>query len=131
MDTSKFNVKKEWRSFGKGLAIILAVIAVVQYFKGVSFFPCFAAAGVIVMAAALTFPLLLKPLYILFSCVGQLMGWVMTRFILSVLFFVIFTVLGLIMRFFGKRFLNVQFPVRKESLWIDKDQRESHYNEQF
>jgi hypothetical protein len=131
MDTSKFNVKKEWRSFGKGLALILAVIAVVQYFKHVAFFPYFFAAGVIIMIVALTCPLFLKPLYILFSCLGQLFGWVMTRLILSVLFFIIFTFLGLTMRLFGKRFLDIQFPQQKTTLWIEKDKKGCDYTEQF
>jgi hypothetical protein len=131
MDTSKFNVKKEWRSFGKGLALILVVIAVVQYLKHVALFPYFFTAGAIIMIVALTCPFLLKPLYILFSCVGQLLGWVMTRLILSVLFFIIFTFIGWTMRLFGKRFLDIQFPQQKTTLWIEKDKKGSNYTEQF
>jgi hypothetical protein len=49
------------------------------------------------------------------------MGWVMTRVILTVLFFAVFTPLGFIARLVGKRFLHLAIETSAESYWVPKD----------
>ena len=45
-----------------------------------------------------------------------IIGWIMTRIILSVLFFSIITIIGLFTRLLGKDFLNLQLK-SNESYW--------------
>ena len=56
-----------------------------------------------VMAAlALIIPVALQPIYIVWMKFGSVMGWVNTRIILGLLFYVMFLPVGLVMRLFGK-----------------------------
>lgn len=115
MDKTKFDNKKEWRKFGIGLGIILSVIATIQLIIGRELYPYFYGVGLIVFLVGLVLPILLKPVFILFSYIGFVLGWFMTRVILSVLFYLVFTTIGLILRLFGKHFLNIKFDKKADS----------------
>jgi hypothetical protein len=136
MDRSKFNDKREWRKFAVGLGIILAVIASLLLIKARPAYPWFYGAAALVVLTGVLLPLLIKPLFILFSYLGFGLGWLMTRLILTALFFLIITPIGFICRLFGKRFLDLRFDRRPETYWIEKAQdrdREgvSGYENQF
>lgn len=120
MDRSKFSDKKEWRKFALGLAIILAIIATLLLVKGRASFPWFYGAGMLSVLVGLLAPVLIKPLFVLFTYLGFGLGWVMTRLILAVLFFLVMTPIGLLSRLFGKRFLDLRFDRRADTYWIDK-----------
>ena len=51
---------------------------------------------------ALLIPRVLRPVYIIWMKIGHAIGWVNTRIILGVLFYVLVLPMGLIMRLFGK-----------------------------
>ena len=50
--------------------------------------------------AGLVFPVLLKPIYVIWMRLAFILGWINTRIILIVLFYLVFTPLGLLMRLF-------------------------------
>lgn len=131
MDKAKFNDKKEWRKFGIGLCIILLVIATIQLIIGRELYPYFFSVGIVVLLIGLVLPILLKPIFILFSYIGFILGWFMTRVILSILFYIVFTFIGLISRTFGKKFLDLKFDRSTDSYWIDKNNEENNYQNQF
>ncbi|MDQ1351604.1 MAG: hypothetical protein QG657_1909 [Acidobacteriota bacterium] len=122
MDKSKFNVKSEWRKFGIILGIILAVIATILLIKARASTIYFYGAGFFFTAAALIVPIVVKPVFILFLYIAHVMGWIMTRLILGILFYLVITPMGLLGRLFGKRFLDLKFPGKQESYWIETDQ---------
>ena len=119
MDKSKFNVKKEWRNFGIGLSVILAIIATIQLYFDNKIYLYLYLSALIILFFSFVLPIVIKPIFILFSYIGFGMGWVMTRVILSLLFYLLFTPLGLMLRLFGKQFLDIKFKDGKESHWID------------
>lgn len=133
MDKSKFNDKKEWRKFGIGLGIILSIIATIQLIIARELYPYFYGTGLIVFLVGLVLPILLKPFFILFSYIGFVLGWFMTRVILSVFFYLVFTTIGLILGLFGKHFLDIKFDKKADSYWIDKKserlERENYENQ--
>ena len=66
--------------------------------------------------------------------VGIILGWFMTRVILSLLFYLVFTPIGLILRFFGKQFLELSWDNSKESYWnfrVNEDIKKGSYEKQF
>ncbi len=132
MDKSKFNDKKEWRKFGYGVAVILALIATFQILTGKDLYPYFYAAAAVMALFALILPVILKPLFILFSYLGLVMGWIMTRIILTVMFYVIFTLIGFLVRLFRKQVLEMKFPLDGPSYWIDRKKDEIiNYENQY
>ena len=74
MDKSKFNDKKEWRKFGIGVAAILAVIATIQLIVGKELFIYFYGVAVFFLFFGLLLPIIIKPVYILFSYLGFVLG---------------------------------------------------------
>ena len=120
MDTSKFNDKKEWRKFGIGVAAILTVIATIQLIVGKELFIYFYGIAAFFLFFGLLLPIIIKPVYILFSYLGFVLGWFMTRVILSILFYLIFTPIGLILKLFGKHFLDLKIDKKAGTYWLDK-----------
>lgn len=44
-------------------------------------------------------------------------GWVMTRFILSLLFYLVFAPIGIILRMFGSNYLELKLDKNAETYW--------------
>lgn len=119
MDKSKFNIKSEWRKFGIALGIILSIIATIILIKEKSLYIYFYGAGLFFILAALSLPVIIKPVFILFLYIAHVLGWVMTRVILSILFYLVITPIGLILKLFRKKFLDLKFSRDVESYWIE------------
>ena len=79
-------------------------------------------------------PVILKPVYWVWMIFATILGWLMTRVILILLFYVILTPIGLIARLFGKQFLDLKWDKSKGSYWnyrTIKQTRSRNYEEQF
>jgi len=70
-------------------------------------------------AVALICPRLLAPLYKLWMKFGHVLGWINARIILGVVFFVMVTPIGLVMRLSGKDLLRMRSP-KSASYWIQR-----------
>lgn len=125
MDKPNFSDKKEWRKFGLGVAAILSGIATIQIIKSNPLYIWFYSIGGFFLVTGLLVPVLLKPVYILFSYLGLVLGWIMTRIILSVLFFIILTPIAWISRLTGKRHLIMRPEPELDTYWIPAEKRES------
>lgn len=134
MNTSKFNDKKEWRKFGIGIAVILAVIATIQLIVGRELFIFFYGVSAFFLFFGLLLPIIIKPVYILFSYLGLILGWIMTRVILSILFYIVLTPIGLILRLFRKHLLDLKIDKKAETYWIGRKsekKRGNNFENQF
>jgi hypothetical protein len=134
VDKSKFNNRKEWRKFGIGLSIILAVLAFLQLVVGHEWGWYVAVVAVTVIIVAFLIPYLLKPLFVFFTYVGFVMGWVMTRLILIILFYLVLTPVSLTAKLLGKSFLALKTDQSRESYWEDISQERHErieYERQF
>ena len=132
MDKSKFNNKSEWKKFAIGVAIILSVIGAVQWYLGIEIYPYFFGSAFIILLSGLLVPVVIKPLFIAFSYLGFVLGWVMTRVILSLLYYLVFTPVGLILKLTGKKVLDTSFRSEQKSYWIERDQeQEVDFTKQF
>ncbi|NQT26009.1 hypothetical protein HQ585_11680 [candidate division KSB1 bacterium] len=129
MDKSKFNDKREWRKFGVGVTIILSGIATIQLIKSNPLYVYFYAGGGFFLLCGLLIPILLKPVFILFSYLGVVMGWFMTRVILSVLFYAIITPIGLISRLFGQHHLILRPDSNMDTYWMAAEKQKDRSKE--
>jgi len=120
MDKSKIGDKKELRKFGIGLAIILFAIGTIQYYFGKGIYWYFYNFSIIALFLALVIPKALKPVFILFSYIGLTINWFITRIILGIAFYILFTPFGVIMRLLGKDFLDLKLEEGKESFWSER-----------
>ena len=56
----------------------------------------------ILIVSALLLPSILKPIYLVWMRLGAILGWVNTRIILAIGFFLVFSPMGWVMRLFGR-----------------------------
>ena len=115
----KETTTKDLRQFGIVLGLILGVIGGIHYLKGHehSYPWLFAAGAVSIMLGVLT-PGVLKPAFTVFTKVAHAIGWFNTRVILALVYYILLTPIGLIMRLFGKDLLNVKIRKEEKSYWI-------------
>ena len=126
--------KSDLRNFGIIVGIILLIISGFLFWKEKESFQIFLAIGITLFFTAIAIPVVLKPLYWIWMIFAVIIGWFMTRLILSLLFYVVFTSIGLTLRFFGKQFLELRWDKSKDSYWnykIKKQYKKTDYERQF
>lgn len=101
--------KSDLRKFGITIGVILTIIAGFLFWKDNESFQILLIIGVVLSVLGIVVPILLKPIYWVWMIFATILGWFMTRVILSLLFYVIFTPIGFIPRLFGKQFIELKW----------------------
>ena len=126
--------KSDLRNFGITVGIILLVISGFLFWKEKESYQIFSGIGITLSLIAIAIPSVLKPVYWIWMIFAIILGWFMTRVILSLLFFLIFTSIGLTLRLFGKQFLELRWDKSKESYWnfrTNEHLQNENYEKQF
>lgn len=127
------STKKDLRNFGFTIGSILLVIALILFFKEKDSDVYFFSIGLVFILSGIVLSFILKPFYKIWMTFAVIVGWIMTRIILAILFFFIITPIGVLARLFGKDFLNLK-PDNRDSFWNmrNKDQElNQDYEKQF
>ncbi|NHZ86179.1 MAG: sxtJ [Planctomycetia bacterium] len=123
--------KKEIRKFGFLVGGVLVAISIFLLWKGLSYFQLVLVIGVSLILLGFFIPKNLKPLYIIWMTLATILGWIMTRVILTILFYLIVTPIGLVARMFGAKFLNLSWHNNVNSHWNKRDKSISDIEKQF
>tara|TARA_Y100001970_G_C13854452_1_gene660972 strand:- start:216 stop:629 length:414 start_codon:yes stop_codon:yes gene_type:complete len=126
--------KKELKSFGITFGIILLLIAGFLFLKEKESFQLFIYIATTFIGFGLIFPITLKPIYLIWMTFAVILGWTMTRVILSFLFYGVISPIGLIMRIFGKDFLELKKNAIQDSYWNKRNsnmEKNQDYEKQF
>ena len=126
--------KSDLRKFGITIGTVLFIIAGFFFWKEKESFQLFLTIGIILFVTGIAIPIILKPVYWAWMVFATILGWFMTRVILSLLFYVIVTPIGLISRLFGKQFLELKWDKSQDSYWNYRESKElerSNYENQF
>lgn len=107
----------ELREFGVTMAAILVVIGDVALWRGRPFALYLIAVGIILGAAGMLAPRALKPLQKAWMALGLVLGFFVSRVIMAVLFYVVITPIGLIMKLLGKDVLDERIDKGRASYW--------------
>ena len=109
--------KKELRNFGFTIGLILCFIAGILFYKNHNLFIPTAYTAAVFIGFSIILPKILKPIYLVWMIFALILGWIMTRLILSLLFFVIITFIRLIAGILGKSFLELNQSKESKSYW--------------
>ena len=126
--------KEDLRSFGVIIGIILLLVAGFLFYREKESFQTFLYIAGAFIGFGLIIPIILKPIYIVWMTFAVVLGWFMTRFILSLLFYVIITPIGVVLRIFGKDFLEIKKESVQGSYWNQRDsnlEKNQNYEKQF
>jgi hypothetical protein len=108
------------RNFGFVMAGFFALLSALVWWKGgVWYFYLLAAAAFLV--AALATPGLLGPMNRLWFRFGMVLNAIISPLVLGLLFFLVITPVGWLMRLFRARPLHLTFERAEESYWIGRD----------
>ena len=109
--------RRDLRNFGLVVGGVLCVIAAFLLWKERPAWPWLGGIGLGLVGLGLLLPALLLPLQKVWMTLAVMMGWVMTRVILSTLFFLVITPIGLGAKLAGKSFLDHSGSKDAESYW--------------
>ena len=127
--------EKEFRKFGLTVAIVLLLTGGLLFWKENPAHQYFLIIGVILISTGFLVPIILKPLYLVWMTVATIIGWVMARVILTILYYLMFTPIGFISRLFGKQhLLELKWDKSQETYWIHRKYQTSNadrYEKQF
>ena len=118
------------RSFGIVFFIVFLLIALypLSYSEEISFWSLII--SLIFLILGLLNSKILTPLNKLWFKFGIFLGKVVSPLIMGIIFFLVVTPIGLIMRLFGKDVLNIKYNNNK-SYWIEKNGPKSKMKNQF
>lgn len=121
------------RKFGWTVGpVILLLGAIFLWRQRGAGWPLIAIGVVLILAAALA-PVTLKWVHGAWMIAALALGWVMTRILLTIVFFLVVTPIGLLQRLFGKRAIEVDFRADAASYWQARTARPApeDYEKQF
>lgn len=111
---------KELRGFGWVVGGVFLAIAALGWYKQWTWFeiPLYIGAPLVVFAAIV--PFILKPFYFAWMALAVVMGFIMTRVILTLFFFLVLTPVGLIFRMIRRDALHRKLDREASTYWIEK-----------
>ena len=124
------NKRKQLRRFGIQLGIALGLLGGLFWWKENNIYVYLSIFSLIFLLIGLLWPSLLAPIYKVWLAVAKFMGTLITKIILIILFYLVITPIGLLLRLFGKDFLKLRFDKNGNSYWI-KQQSSSHNKSQY
>jgi len=115
--------RKQLRSTGLLVGSAFLVLGLLQFLLHgkIPFGPLFGLGGVLLLLGLIA-PSLLRPFHWIWMKLSHALGWVMTRLILGILFFVILTSFGLVLRLFGRDILTRDWRRREKSYWLPREE---------
>ena len=120
------------RSFGIVFSIVFIIIAFWSFrgdFSQIKILPLLI--SLIFLILGLINSKLLTPLNKLWIKFGNLLGSIISPIIMAIIFFLVVTPTGILLRIFGKDLLNIKQKSNKNSYWIKKDKRISKMKQEF
>ena len=112
--------KKHLREFGLTVGVVLIVLGGIAMWRGRPAALYLMTAGAIFGALGLTVPVVLKPLQKIWMGLGIVLGFFVSRVVLSILFYGIITPIGLVMKLFGKDVLDQCIDRSRVSYWHER-----------
>jgi hypothetical protein len=111
------------KSFGITFAVVFGLIAAWLYWrKHVPIYSVMAAAGAIFfLAAAFMAPQILRPINLIWLKFGLLLHKIVNPIVMGLLFFLVFTPMGFIMRRSGKDLLSLKRDSAAASYWSPRE----------
>lgn len=115
------STKKELKEFGLTIGIILVILGLVALLRNKDIYPYFLTVGIVLVVLGLTFYKILLPLQKIWMGFSVIIGFFVSRIILTILFYVVLTPIGIVIKLLGKDILDERIDKEKESYWHVKD----------
>ncbi len=111
----------DYRKFGLFLAALFLAVGLLPLLRGHPVRLWAAAVGAALSLAALAAPAAIWPVYWLSLKVGGVLGWINTRILLGLLFYLVFTPVGAVLRIVRDREIPWRNRARQTTYWQPRD----------
>lgn len=117
LDLSRKNLKK----FGLIMGAVFFAIAIYMLLRHKRGILPASILSALFLSSAFILPMILKPFYFFWMRLAFILSWINTRLILTVIFYLIFSPAGLLIRLFGKDLLKRGIDRKTDSYWLKKE----------
>lgn len=111
----------EVRKFGLLMAVVLTLIGLYLLYKEWPWWYVLPAVGGALLIGGYLATPLVRPVYLGWMKFAFVLGWINTRILLGVFFYLILTPIGLLMRLFGRDFLDEKIEKDRASYWTRRE----------
>lgn len=112
---------RDVRKFGVTIGIVLLLVSVFFLWKEKPSAIYFALAAILFTGLTWLLPGFMRPLYRGWMALAVVMGFVMTRVILTILYYGMFTPIALVMKLLGKDPLHERLDKQAETYWVKRE----------
>ena len=109
--------KKDLRKFGLSVGGVLVIIAGFLFWFEKPSTVYFAIIGAVLISTGLIYPEILKPLNKVWMGFAIVLGFIMSRVILTIFFYTILTPISLLAKLFRKKFMVLKYDKSAETYW--------------
>jgi hypothetical protein len=109
--------KKDLRKFGLTVGGILLIIAALLFYLEKPSAMYLAIMGGLLILSGIFYPKILKLLNKVWMGLALLLGFIMSRVILTILFYVVLTSIAFIAKIFGKKFMVIKYDKSAKTYW--------------
>ncbi|MDO8602981.1 MAG: SxtJ family membrane protein [Candidatus Omnitrophota bacterium] len=111
---------RELRKFGFNIGLGLNILGCIMFYRRREHFIWLAAIGSAALVSAVLYPKALKPLKKFLDKLIFIIGWLMSAISMSIVFYLIFTPIAILLRIIGKDLLNEKMDKKAASYWIKR-----------
>lgn len=109
--------KEDLRKFGLTLGSVLIIIGVFLFWFEKPSTVYFAIIGALLISTGLIYPNILKPLNKVWMGLAIVLGFIMSRVILTIFFYIALTPISLLAKLFRKKFMVLKYDKSAETYW--------------
>ena len=128
------NSRKEVRQFGIVMAVAFALLGALFLWRHKNYYLYLFIVSAVFFILSIGLPGILKPIQKTWMSIAVLIGWLVTRVILILLFYIVVTPISFLGKLFGKEFLDLKFNRNTDSYWVLREVSKSetkNYENQF
>lgn len=125
---------KDLRNFGIILTVIILVIGVRVSLKLAQIHFVYVVAAVVSAVCSFFYPICLRPIYNILIKIAHTVGWINTRLLLILVFYLVTMPIGLFARIVRRDLLGLEIEKKKVSYWVKRVQETfnlTQYEKQF
>jgi len=123
--------KHDLKMFAIIWSAIFVVVGVVPLLKGQDIRVWAIVVAMVFSIIAFTKPQILTPFYKVWMKFGEFMGRIMSKIIMFILYFGIFTPVAIFLKIIGKDLLNKKVDKSQKSYWIERETQPQSMKHQF
>ncbi len=127
---------KDLRKFGLMMAVVICLFSLIAVWKQhwITVYVLWSIAGIVFLLPAIVYPQFLSPIHKYWMKFAMVLGWINSRIILSLVYYLLFTPISLIQKVIKRDALERRFHEDSDSYWDDRSKETynpKHFERQF